>query len=284
MRLEVKNVVKRYGDFCLNCNFTLDEGKITGIVGRNGAGKSTTFKAILGLLQLDEGEVLFDEKSGIDKNLKQDIGVVMSDSGFSEYLTIKDIMSIASGLYKKFNKTEFEKKCKHFSLPLNQKIKEFSTGMKVKLKVLFAMSYDAKLLLLDEPTVGLDVVVREEILDMLRNFMEEEGHSILISSHISSDLESLCDDFFFIENGKIILHEETDVLLDTYGVLKLSREQYEDLDKKYIVACKKENFGYACLTNEKQFYMENYPKYVIEKGNINELITIMLSDAKKGDF
>lgn len=148
--------------------------------------------------------------------------------------------------------------------------------MKAKLKVLVAMSHDAKLLILDEPTAGLDVIARDELLDTMRVYMEDGEKSILISSHISSDLEGLCDDLYMIDEGKIILHEETDVLLGSYGVLKLTDEQYEALDKQYILKSRKENYGYSCLTNEKQFYLENYPKATIEKGNVDEVITMMI--------
>ena len=132
-------------------------------------------------------------------------------------------------------------------------------------------------MILDEPTAGLDVLARDEVLDMLREYMEEdENRSILISSHISSDLENLCDDFYMIHEGQIILHEETDVLLSDYAIIKLNENQFNEIDKDYILKIKKESFGYSCLTNEKQFYLENYPKYVIERGNLDELILMMI--------
>ena len=159
---------------------------------------------------------------------------------------------------------------------MNKKIKDFSTGMKRKLQVLAAISHGADFLILDEPTAGLDVLARDEMLTMLREYMETEGRSILISSHISSDLEDFCDDIYMIDEGKIVMHEETDVLLNEYGLLKVREEQYEILDKSYIIRSKKENFGYSCLTNEKQFYEENYPDVVIEKGSIDELIMMMI--------
>ena len=160
---------------------------------------------------------------------------------------------------------------------LSECILEFSTGMKVKLKVLVAISHNAKLLLLDEPTAGLDVIARDELLEMLREFLEkDEERSILISSHISSDLESLCDDLYMIHDGKIILHEDTDVLLSDYALLKVDAEQYSKLDKQFILRSKKETYGYSCLTNQKQYYMENYPKIAIEKGTIDEVITMMI--------
>ena len=140
-----------------------------------------------------------------------------------------------------------------------------------------AISHNAKLLILDEPTSGLDVIARDELLEMLREFMErDEERSILISSHISSDLENLCDDIYMINEGKIILHEDTDILLSDYALLKADYEQYKDLDKEYILRTRKEAYGYSCLTNQKQYYTENYPKMAIEKGSIDDVITMMI--------
>ena len=284
MTLVLDNVKKKYKTFELNMNMTLEPGTITGLIGRNGAGKSTTFKAILGLIKLTDGKVLIDGKEPKDLKAadKENIGVVLSDSGFSGYMTVKDVIATMSAMYKKFDKADFIAKCEHFSIPLNQKIKEFSTGMKAKLKVLLAMSHGAKLLILDEPTSGLDVVVRNEILDLLREYMEDEENSILISSHISSDLEGLCDDVYFIENGQVIMHEETDTLMDAYGILKVTPEQYEKLEKEYIICMKKDKYGCTCLTNQKQYFMEKHPDIVIEKSEIDEIITLMLSDRKEG--
>lgn len=284
MTLVLDNVKKKYKAFELNMSMTLEPGTITGLIGRNGAGKSTTFKAILGLIKLTDGKVMIDGKEPKDLKAadKENIGVVLSDSGFSGYMTVKDVIATMSAMYKKFDKADFIAKCEHFSIPLNQKIKEFSTGMKAKLKVLLAMSHGAKLLILDEPTSGLDVVVRNEILDLLREYMEDEDNSILISSHISSDLEGLCDDVYFIENGQVIMHEETDTLMDAYGILKVTPEQYEKLEKEYIICMKKDKYGCTCLTNQKQYFMENHPDIVIEKSEIDEIITLMLSDRKEG--
>lgn len=284
MTLVLENVQKKYKTFELNLSLTLEPGTITGLIGRNGAGKSTTFKAILGLIKLTGGKVLIDGKEPKDLKAadKEDIGVVLSESGFSGYMTVKDVIATMNAMYKKFDKADFIAKCEHFDIPLNQKIKEFSTGMKAKLKVLLAMSHGAKLLILDEPTSGLDIVVRNEILDLLREYMENEENSILISSHISSDLEGLCDDVYFIENGKIIMHEETDTLMDAYGILKVTPEQYEKLEKEYILCAKKDKYGCTCLTNQKQYFAENHPDIVIEKSEIDEIISLMLSDRKEG--
>ena len=284
MRLEFNQVVKKYDGFQLDCTMMVEEGCVTGLIGRNGAGKSTAFKAALGLIRLDGGKVTLDGKdvATLPAKEKENIGVVLSESGFSGYLSIKDVVCIMKGMYKTFRKEEFLERCKQFGLPLDKQVKEFSTGMKAKLKVLVAMSYGAKLLILDEPTAGLDVVARDEILDMLRVYMENEGNSILISSHISSDLEGLCDDVYMIDNGKIVLHEETNVLLDEFGVIKVTGEQYEALDKAYIMSKKKEAFGFALLTREKKFYQENYPELAIEKAGIDQIITLLISGTREG--
>ena len=208
---------------------------------------------------------------------KAKLGVVLSDANFSEYLKIKDLIPILQNMYSKFNTSFFINQVKKFKLPLNKPIKTFSTGMKVKLKVLMAISHDASLLLLDEPTAGLDVIARDELLEMLREFMAKDEHrAILISSHISSDLESLCDDLYMIHNGRIMLHEETDVLLSDYALLKVDQETFNKLDHQYILRFKKEYYGYSCLTNQKQYYLENYPQVAIENGTIDDVITMMV--------
>lgn len=281
--LKIEHLKKQYGNFSLDCSLEIKEGSVTGLIGQNGAGKSTTFKAILGLISIDSGSIIIlgkDIKNFTAKD-KEELGVVLSDSGFSGYLTISDIVPVLKNLYSNFDNEFFLEQVERFQLPLNKKIKEFSTGMKAKLKVLVAISHKAKLLILDEPTAGLDVIARDELLDMLREFMEnDEHHSILISSHISSDLETLCDDLYMIHEGKIILHEDTDVLLSDYALLKLDEDQYNKIDKQFILRFKKENYGYSCLTNQKQFYIDNYPDIAIEKGSIDEVITMMIRGNK----
>lgn len=277
--LKIEHLKKQYGNFSLDCSLDVMSGCVTGLIGKNGAGKSTTFKAVLGLISIDSGSITIlgkDLQSFTPKD-KEELGVVLSDSGFSGYLTIKSIIPILKKLYKNFNYSFFVEQIHRFQLPLDKKIKNFSTGMKAKLKVLVAISHNAKLLILDEPTLGLDVIARDELLEMLREFMEkDEECSILISSHTSSDLETLCDDIYMINNGKVILHEDTDILLSDYALLKVDEEQFNKLDKRFIIRSKKETYGYSCLTNQKQYYIENYPKIAIEKGTIDEVITMMV--------
>lgn len=277
--LKMNHVNKNYSKFHLDCTLQVKPGYITGLIGQNGSGKTTSFKACLGLISLDGGSVSIFGKNMDDflPEDRQQLGVVLSDSGFSNYLSIYDLIPVLSNLYSRFDKEFFLAQCSHFSLPLKKKIKEFSTGMKAKLKVIIALSHHASLLILDEPTAGLDVIARDEILNLLRTFMEEnENNGILISSHISSDLEGLCDDLYMIHKGNIIFHEDTDKLLSEYAVLKVSEEKLHQIDQQYILKIKKESFGYCCLTNQKQFYVDNYPDIVIENGNIDELMMIMI--------
>ena len=276
--LRLSKVKKEYKGFQLDCTLEVQEGCVTGLIGKNGAGKSTTFKAILGLISTDGGSIEIFGKSVSEMKIRdrEDIGVVMSDSGFSGYLTVRDLIPMLKSMYTNFQEEEFRRQCEKFRIPTDKKIKEFSTGMKRKLQVLAAITHEAKLLILDEPTAGLDVVARDKLLDMLRTYMEQEGRAILISSHISGDLEGICDYIYMIDEGKIVLYEETDVLLDSYGILKVTQEQYEGLDQEHILRSKKEEFGYSCMTDQRQFYQENYPQITVEKGNIDELIMMMV--------
>ena len=272
--IQIENVEKRYGDFTLTVSLEVKEGQITGLIGKNGAGKSTTIKAILGLIQPDAGTVtVFGKKvSELQTADREAIGVTMADSGFSNYLTVSDVIGIQKRMYASFDETFFRSFCEKNKMPLNKPLKEFSTGMKVKIKVLSAISHQAKCLILDEPTTGLDVAARNEILDMLRNYMEQDpGRCILITSHISSDLENLCDDVYMID-GKVLLHEDMDVIISQYGILKMDEGQYQQLDKAYILSTEKGRYGVRWLTNQRQLYVENYPGIVIENGNIDELI------------
>lgn len=279
MVIQLENAKKKYGSFELDCSMKLEPGCITGLIGRNGAGKSTAFKLILGLIRADGGSVTIDgiNSADLDSETKRKMGVVLAEAGFSGYLKIKDVAKILKAAYPTFKEDDFMSQCEKQGLPKDKQIKEFSTGMKAKLKILAAMSHDAEVLILDEPTSGLDVIAREEILDMLRDYMKKEENSILISSHIATDLEGLCDDVYMIESGKIILHEETGVILDEYGVLKVTAEQYEKLDKEYLLCAKEESFGFVCLTAQKNFYIENYPDITIEKAGIDQVITLMIS-------
>lgn len=276
--LEINKLIKQYKDFALDCSITVKRGCITGLVGENGAGKSTVFKAVLGLINYDGGEIrLMGKKpSELNENDKTKIGVTLAESGFSGYLKIRDFIPVLESMYPEFDRGRFEYLCRKFGLPGDKRIKEFSTGMKAKLKVLAAVTHRAEFLLLDEPTSGLDVTAREGILNLLREYMEEdESRCILVSSHISSDLEGLCDDIYVIHEGRIVLHEEMDAVLNRYGLIKAHENQYTGLDKEFLLCVRKAAYGYDCLTDQKQFYRENYPDIVVENGSLDQVISMM---------
>ena len=277
--LKLTNLQKNYNDFRLDCTMEVQPGRITGFIGPNGAGKSTTIKAVLGLIRPDGGKI---ERFGRTAEAaspadKRRMGVALAESGFSGELTVRDVGKILAAFYPGFDPAFFREKAAALGLPENKKIKEFSTGMKAKLKVLSAISHGAELLILDEPAAGLDVLARDQILELLRQYVEaDENRSILISSHISCDLEQLCDDFYMIDGGRIVCHEETDRLLSDYAVLKVGPKEFETLDMQYILRRRPESFGWSLLTDQKRFYAENCPGLVIERITLDEFIMMML--------
>lgn len=273
-----KNLRKNYTGFSLNVNFKIPEGRITGLVGKNGAGKSTTIKLILGLVKPDAGEIIVmgTKSTELGVKEKENLGVALAESGFSPYLSVAAIVKILKKSYPTFAEDKFREDCVKLHIPMDKPLKEFSTGMKAKLRVLIALTHNAKLLIMDEPTAGLDVEARGEVLDMIRDYMvEDETRTVLITSHISSDLESICDDIYLIHNGEVIFHEDTDVIMDECGILKVDEETYRSLDQSYLMKTVKTSYGYSCFTKEKRFYMENYPGIVVENGNIDDLILML---------
>ena len=275
--LKLTNLQKNYPDFRLNCSLEVPAGSITGFIGPNGAGKSSTFKAILGLIRPDGGRIeLFGRPvDAVSPADKRRLGVTLAESGFSGELTVNDVGRILRAFYPEFDPAFFRAKAEALSLPANKKLKEFSTGMSAKLKVLAAISHGAELLILDEPTAGLDVLARDQILELLREYVEVcDRRSILISSHISGDLEQLCDDFYMIDGGAVVCHEETDRLLSSYAVIKAADDAQIDL--QYVLRRRREPFGWSLLTDQKQYYAENYPGLVIDRITLDEFIMMML--------
>ena len=277
--LELTELQKNYPDFHLNCSLKVDPGRITALIGPNGAGKSTAFKAILGLIRPDGGAIrLFGrEVSAPSAKDRARLGVVMAESGPSGELSVADFGKVLAAFYPDFRADHYRDRAAALELPWDKPMKTFSTGMKAKAKVLGAVSHGASLLILDEPMAGLDVLARDQILELLRDYVEtREGASILISSHISSDLEQLCDDFYMIGGGRVLLHEDTDRLLSDYAILKVDPAQYAAIDPQYILRRRQEAFGWSLLTDQKRYYAENAPGVVIERITMDEFILMML--------
>lgn len=243
--IEIKNLCKAYKDFKIdNLSLTLPGGCILGLVGENGAGKSTTIKLILDIVKRDSGSisVLGRDNQNAFEITKDEIGVVLDEVGFNDLFTVKDIDKIMSYAYKNWSSADFKNLTERFSLPLNKKFKEFSKGMKMKLGIAVALSHKAKLLILDEATSGLDPVVRDEITDIFMDFTRDENHSILVSSHIVSDLEKMCDYIAFIHNGRLMLCEEKDRLKDEYAFVSCTKQQLDSIDKSAVIGVRETHY------------------------------------------
>ncbi len=276
--LEIKNLTKRYPGFTLdNLNLILPSGCIMGLVGENGAGKSTTIKLILNMIRKDGGSITIlgqDSQEGAILT-KEDVGVVLDEVGLPECLTVRQVGKIMANTFKQWDSAEYERLAGRFSLPWDKAFKDFSRGMKMKLGIAVAMSHGARLLILDEATSGLDPVVRDEVVDMFSEFTRDEGHSILISSHIVSDLEKLCDYIAFLHKGKLMLCEEKDRLLDEYGMVHAPAERLNELSEDAVLYKKESRYGAEALVLRSQV-----PKDMpISPVSIEELFILMVKEA-----
>ena len=281
--IEVNNLSKKYDGFELkNINFAVPKGSIVGFVGENGAGKTTTIKSILNITNANGNiKILGKDIKQHEKEIKQNIGVVLDDSFLSDYLTAKQINSIMKDIYKEWNESKYINYLKQFNLPTNKLLKDYSSGMKMKLKIATAISHNPKLLILDEPTSGLDPVVRNEILDIFRNYIEEdEIRSIFISTHITTDLEHISDYIVFIEKGEIIFNIPTAELLENYGIIKCSKEEFLNIDKQDYIRFKKEKYQYEVLTDNKENIIRKYNITTIDKPSIEDIMLLYVKGEK----
>ncbi len=274
--LEIRNLTRHFGDFTLDSlNLTLPGGCILGLIGENGAGKSTTIRLILGMLRPDGGTVTILGRDNRD-NLaltKQDIGVVLDEVGIPECMTPKQVGRVMADVFTRWDAKTYEGLLERFSLPENKKFKEFSRGMKMKLGLAVALSHEAKLLILDEATSGLDPVVRDEVVSILSEFTRDESHSILISSHIVSDLEKLCDYVAFLHKGKLLLCEEKDMLLSEYGILHC---RPEDLPETGVLHKKLSPYGAEAIVRRDAVK----PGTALSPISMEELFVFMSKEAK----
>lgn len=282
--IEIRNLVKNYGDkFTLGeINLDIPSGIIIGLIGENGAGKTTLIKSILNIIRSDKGNIKIFEKE-VKKNeceIKENIGVVLDNMFFPELLMPKDINSIMKDVYKNWDEQLFNKYLSEFKLKNNQSIKSMSKGMRKKLEIATALSHHPKLLILDEPTSGLDPVVRNEVLDIFLDFIQDEEHTILLSTHITSDLEHIADKIIFINQGKVVLDQSRDDLLDNYGILKCDVDNFDTISKDDIIAYKKNKYDCEILVNDINKIKKKYKDFIVDKITLEELMVLMIKGEK----
>lgn len=281
--IEIKNLVKRYDDnFQLGeLNLDIPSGEIIGLIGENGAGKSTLIKSILDILRINKGEIkIFGKDVKNNETLiKEDIGVVLDNTFFPEVLNAKDIDSVMKSIYKSWDSKLYYDYLKEFNIPVTSIIKKLSKGMRKKLEIATALAHHPKLLILDEPTSGLDPVVRNEVLDIFLKFIADDEHTILFSTHITSDLEHIADEIVFIDKGKVLINKTRDEILDNYGILKCNLDEFIKIDKSDYMAYKKNKYNYEILVSDRNKVSKKYKNMVVDKITLEDLMVLMI----KGD-
>ncbi|MEG2460845.1 MAG: ABC transporter ATP-binding protein [Clostridia bacterium] len=281
--LEIKKLSKTYSGFSLKgIDLNIPKGSIVGLIGENGAGKSTTIKLILNQIKKSSGEIKIFGKDNIkgEKEIKKDIGAVLDSAFLSEYLTIEDINKIMKNFYENWSEDKFFKDIEKANLPRKKLLKEFSTGMKMKVQIITALAHDPKLLILDEPTNGLDPVARNELLDIFREFIQDEEKSILISSHITTDLEHIADYIVFIHSGSILLSMAKDELLENYALVKCKEKEFANIDSLDYVRYIKNAYGYDLLVQNKREFKKKYSSLVIDKVSIEDIMLLYVKGEK----
>lgn len=282
--IEIKHLKKKYDDkFELgNIDLNTSKGVIVGLIGENGAGKTTLIKAILNIIKIDSGEIKIFGKDykNEEKIIKEDVGVVLDNMFFPELLNAKDINSIMRKIYRKWDSDLYFSYVEEFGLPSDKPLKEMSKGMRKKLEIATALSHKPKLLILDEPTSGLDPVVRTEVLDIFQKFIENEEHTILLSTHITSDLEHIADEIIFIDKGKKVLQKSRDEILDNYGVLKCDHDYFPNIDKEDILRYQKTKYSYEILIKDKERMQKKYEDCIIDKITLENLMVLVIKGEK----
>ncbi len=278
--IEIKNLQKNYPNFKLDIdNITIPSGIIMGLIGENGAGKTTFIKSILNIINIDSGDIKILGKDSNDFDIKEDIGVVLDNSFFPNLLNPKDINSIMKDIYKTWDENLFYKYLENFKINDKQQLKTMSKGMVKKVEIATALAHQPKILILDEPTSGLDPIVRNEVLDIFLDFMKDDNHTIILSTHITSDLEHVADNITFIDSGKILLNKSRDEIMDNYGILKCDIDSFDKIDKKDIVAYKKNKYDYEILIDNMDKCNKKYKDLILDNITIEDLMLLMI----KGD-
>ena len=279
--LTVSGLTKTYPDFVLDqVSFSVPSGSIVGLIGENGAGKSTTINAALGLIQKEAGQVSVLGREGLDGDTKEEIGVVFDGSNYPEILSPRKLNGVMRNIYRSWDETAYFRLLQQFSLPPDKPLKQFSKGMKMKLAIAVALSHHSRLLILDEATSGLDPVIRDDILDMLLDFVQEEDHSILVSSHITSDLEKIADYIVFIHEGKVVFSKPKDELVEQYGILKCGAAQFDALDKADIIVYRKMDYEWQVLVADREKLQKKYPKAMVVPATIDEIMLLYVKGEK----
>lgn len=273
--LEVRSLCKGYQGFALqNITFSLPKGTITGLVGRNGAGKTTTIKCILDTVHPDSGDCLINGQP-ITKQRMQDIGIVYDECCFSIQFTPKQLSNIFRDIYENWSEDYFLGMCERYQLPEKQKIKTFSRGMKQKLSLAAALAHDPKLLLLDEPTGGLDPVARGEILDDLQAFIEDGEHTVMLSTHITSDLDRIADRILILSHGVLRLDEDKETLMEQYGILRGTPEQLKELNTKDILGVRNGVYSFEALCADRDAMIKKYPHLTCDRADIEQILVLL---------
>lgn len=276
--LNVENLTKTYSDFKLdNVYFHVPYGNIVGIIGENGAGKTTTIKAILNLISTDSGNISVLGNSNMDNaDIREKVGVVFDENCFHDNLTPARLGKIMKNMYNQWDMQLFNRYCLRFRLPTNKKIGDFSKGMKMKLAITVALSHRPQLLILDEATSGLDPVMRDEILDVFLDFIQDEKHSILLSSHITSDLEKIADYIVFLHNGKTIFTQPKDTLIYKYGIIRCRTNEFEQISPTDVLAYQKKDFEWEVLVSDKEKAAQKYKKCVVDNASLEEIMLLYI--------
>jgi len=279
--LKVENISKQYENssfFLKDVSFVIPNGTIMGLIGENGAGKTTTLGCILNTLKKDSGKILFFGKELSDEAtiIREEIGVVYDEGNFPEYLTADKLENIVSDIYTKWDSQLFANYLKKLKLNSAKKLKHYSKGMLMKLSIAVALGHKPKLLILDEPTSGLDPIIRDELLEIFMEFIQDEEHSILLSSHITSDLEKIADYITFIHDGQTIFTEDKNTLIYKYGVLRCSIEQFSKIDKYEILSYRKKDHQIDVLVSQKRTWEDKYPNIIIDSPSIDEIMLLMM--------
>lgn len=282
--IEIKGITKHYDGFTLdNISFNVPKGSIMGFIGQNGAGKSTTINTILNIIKADSGEIRVFGKDTrtADAQMKQDISAVFDELPFHEQLNAKSLDKILKHIFKQWDSNKFYSYLERFQLPVKKKFGQFSKGMKMKLQIAAALSHNAKLLIMDEATTGLDPVVRNEILDIFLEYLQDEENSILMSSHITSDLEKIADSVTFIDKGKLLLTGYKDEILENHGVIKCSKADYENIGKGDIISARISDFGVEAMVSDRQGISRKYSGLVIDPTTLEEIMLFYVNREKK---